>query len=191
MDTISGSVAHDRLNQVAARLDPRLVRAAALAELDELFRNSAAPEHPLEGRWSGRLLTMSVTRPTDAAFRAIARIYMPWLGKSFDPSTSTGINIWKPSVRGPMRLLWRNYVPERELADRIEAFPFRTRQGPGEVDPDTQVLKIDYDIEENPQFLVRRVLDELVQIDDNLYLGKILFHWRASWRPIGFFSLER
>lgn len=90
-----------------------------------------------------------------------------------------------------MRVLWPGYVPERELADRIEAFPFRTRIAPGELDPETDVLKIDYDFEANPDLILRRILDELVEVDDGLYLGKILFRRSGKWMPIGFFTLER
>ena len=75
------------------------------------------------------------------------------------------------------------------MADRIEAFPFRTRIEAGAIDPAVQVLKIDYNFEANPGFIIQRILDELVQIDESLYLGKILFRTKKAWRPIGFFSL--
>mgnify|MGYP006174464395 FL=1 len=57
------------------------------------------------------------------------------------------------------------------------------------IDPGLQVLKIDYDSDANPTFMIRRILDELVQLDDGLYLGKILFRTKRAWHPIGFFSL--
>jgi len=191
METVSGSRVHDRLAEIQSRLDPASMRAQAIVELDELFRTGSVPDPAPEGMLSGRLVTMSVTRPTDAAVRAIARLYMPWLGKSFDPAAQTGINVLTPSARGPMKVLWPRYSPERELTDRVEAFPFRTSVGPGAVDPDVDVLKIDYDFAANPDFVIRRILDELVQIDEGLYLGKVLFRLKGSWKPIGFFSLER
>ena len=59
-------------------------------------------------------------------------------------------------------------------------------------DPDRSVLKIDYDLEENPSLTVRRVLDELVQIDDNLYLGKAHVRWWWNrWQTVAYFSLVR
>ena len=78
------------------------------------------------------------------------------------------------------------------LADdgMVDAFRFRNRIEPGTLDPDVKVLKIDYDFEANPGFVIRRILDELVQVDDGLYLGKILFQWRGTLRRLGFFSLE-
>ncbi|MDQ3940892.1 MAG: hypothetical protein M3238_06055, partial [Actinomycetota bacterium] len=100
-------------------------------------------------------------------------------------------NVLVKSARGPMRVVWPNYEPERELADRIEAFPFRTRVAPGELEPEVPVLKIDYNFEANPNLLIRRILDELVQIDDGIYLGKVLLRRQGAFKSIGFFSLER
>lgn len=191
MDTISESRAHDRLVHIETTLSPAAMRASAIAELDELFRQGAAPEPQPEGFLRGRLITMSVTRPSDAFVRGVARMYMPWLGKAFDPATQSGVNVLTPSARRPMKVLWPKYSPERELIDRIEAFPFRTRIEAGAVDPELNVLKIDYDFEANPDFLIRRILDELVQIEEHLYLGKILFRRGSGWKPIGFFSLEK
>ena len=191
MDTVSESRIHDRLVRIETKLSPKSMRASALAELDELFREGTAPEPQPEGFLRGRLITMSVTRPSDAFVRGVSSMYMPWLGKAFDPTTQSGVNVLTPSARTAMKVLWPKYSPERELVDRLEAFPFRTRIEAGAVDPNVDVLKIDYDFETNPDFLIRRILDELVRIDDNLYLGKILFRWGSSWKPIGFFSLEK
>lgn len=191
MDTISESAVHDRLVRIETNLSPAAMRASAISELDELFRSGSAPHPQPEGFLSGRLITMSITRPSDALVRGVASMYMPWLGKAFDPSTQSGVNVLTPSARTPMKVLWPKYAAARELVDRIEAFPFRTRIDAGAVDLGLDVLKIDYDFEANPDFLIRRILDELVQIDDSLYLGKILFRWGSTWKPIGFFSLEK
>lgn len=190
MDTVSDSKARERLFQIQDSLQPKVIRERALDGLDDLFRSGVAPDPSPDGFKRGELVTMSVSRPSDAAVRAIASLYMPWLGKSFDRESQTGVNVLKPSAKTPMSVLWRGYSPELERADRIEAFPFRTRVGPGEVDPGVQVLKIDYDFEANPGFLIRRILDELVQVDEGLYLGKILFRTKRAWHPIGFFSLH-
>ena len=190
MDTVSGSQVQDRLSEIRASLTPKLMRSQAITALDDLFDSGSAPEPHPEGFLRGELITMSVTRPADAVVRAISSFYMPWLGKSFDPSTQSGVNILAPSAGAPMKVLWRNYEPERVMVDRIEAFPFHTRIDDGAIDRGLRVLKIDYDFEANPHFLIRRILDELVQIDDELFLGKILFRTKRAWHPIGFFSLH-
>ena len=61
--------------------------------------------------------------------------------------------------------------------------------------PVTLALKIDYDLPENPSLTVRRVLDELIQLDEGLYLGKAHVRWwwssRNSWQTVAFFSLRK
>ena len=183
--------ARARVREIQDSLSPDAARAAALAELDELFRSGRAPDPLPEGMLRGRLVTTSVWGPADSLAQRVARMWMPWLGKAFDPGELRGVNVLRTSARAPMRVLWPNYTPERELADRIEAFAFRNRIAPGEVDPGVDVLKIDYDFEANPAFLIRRILDELVQIDDGFYLGKILWRRQGAWMPIGYFTLER
>jgi hypothetical protein len=49
---------------------------------------------------------------------------------------------------------------------------------------------LDYDLDSNPSPLVRNLRDEVVALDDGLYLGRILYRLRTGHRPIGFFSLE-
>src|SRR5206468_7825710 len=76
-----------------------------------------------------------------------------WIGKTFDATRATGKN--------------RMQTPQGvELR-----YPFRTEVGPGVADA-IQVVKIDYDIAENPWWL-RRVLDEIVQVGPNHFLGKV------------------
>jgi hypothetical protein len=178
------------LLDIEDELRPARARERAIARLDEIYRSGRAPDPRPDGFLRGRLVTMSVRPALDAFVRRVADLWMPWMGKKFDPSTETGVNILRPSARKPMRVLWPSYEPERVLVDRIEAFPFRTRIAPGEVDPDIDVLKIDYDFEANPGFIIRRILDELVQVDEGDYLGKILFRTRSGFHAIGFFSLH-
>ncbi len=162
----------------------------AIGELDELFRSGSAPDPMPDGFLSGRLVTMTVARPADATVRSIAKLYMPWLGKSFDRDKHEGVNVLKANALKPMKLLWPSYEPEAQHGERVEAFRFRTRVAAGAIDESVQVLKIDYDFDANPNFLIRRILDELVQIEENLYLGKILYRTKSKFVPIGFFSLE-
>jgi hypothetical protein len=52
------------------------------------------------------------------------------------------------------------------------------------------VLRLDYrSVEENPA-TVRRVLDELVQIDHGLFLGQALFRRRGGLERVAWFALE-
>ena len=40
-------------------------------------------------------------------------------------------------------------------------------------------------------FIIRRVLDELVDVGDGMYLGKVLYRLRARFHLTGFFTLEK
>jgi hypothetical protein len=97
-----------------------------------------------------------------------------WRGKEFTSSQSRGINRFEddPGV-----------INKRH--------PFKTSSGTGIRDKKTQVFKIDYNISGNP-FWVRPVLDEVVQVGDNEYLGKI--HYRLIPGvpfAIGYFRLRK
>ena len=61
---------------------------------------------------------------------------------------------------------------------------------PGQLDPDRETLKIDYDYDENPRLLIRDILDELVQIVPGAYLGKVLLRRKETWRLLGYFALQ-
>ena len=179
-----------RIAEIEERLRDPLAWGRATVELNDVFRAGAVPDPLPDGFLRGRSIMTSLSRVLDGAGRVVARLHMPWLGKSFASNAATGINVFSKPARTLLKALWPSYVPERELVDRIEAFPVKTRIERGAVDPDVGVLKLDYDFDANPAFIVRSVLDELVQVDEGLYLGKVLYRWRSSFRPIGFFSLE-
>ena len=68
-------------------------------------------------------------------------------------------------------------------------YPFRTEVGPGLADP-VQVMKIDYDIPENPLWL-RSILDEIVQVGPNHYLGKVHLRFGPMHATVGYFELRK
>jgi hypothetical protein len=190
----SGSAGEDqraRLLELADALHPGLNRARTLTELDRMFRGGAPPDPLPAGFLTGRLLATQTWAPWDGVVQRIARAWMPWQGKTFDPESSTGLNRFAPlpGFRPILRIMFPSYRPVGESADRIDAFEFRTRRDDAAVDPGLSVAKIDYDFEANPA-LIRRILDELVQVGDGVYLGKILYRVGRRFHPIGFFMLE-
>jgi hypothetical protein len=172
------------------RLAPGVNRKEIAAGFDELFRAATVPDPAPRGFLPGALVMTTTFPALDAYVRGVTRLWMPWMGKAFDPQASTGVNRLTPSARLPMRSVWPSYRFAPVTDGRLDAFPFRTRVEPGAVDPKTNVLVIDYDFEANPGFIIRRIRDELVQVDDGFYLGKILFKWRGGFRRIGFFTLR-
>jgi hypothetical protein len=169
----------------------RLERNAGLRELEECFATGSAPDG-LRGLLRGRLLATTVGHGLDAAFEALARAWMPWQGKTFDPHRAEGRNLFSPAARRMMQVTLPAY---REMRDegraQVSAFRFLTSTGPSALDPSHDVLRIDYRaVAENPGWPVRRVLDELVAVEDGLFLGQALLLWRGKLRRAAWFSLE-
>lgn len=95
-----------------------------------------------------------------------------WLGKKFDRAKNTGINLF--SRRGRER----------------EVYPFRMSVDKGLRDRHMDVLKVDYDIEGNP-FWLRPALDELVQVQPGVLLGKLQYRLVPGYPfTLTFFRLE-
>jgi len=186
----AGNAAQE-LDRLAVRLHPGRNRGEVLARLNEIFRSGEAPDPWPSGFQSGRLVATSTWGPWDSLVQRIAGLWTPWSGKSFDEPAKTGINRFRQTaaMRWWLRLLFPGYRLPLVVPDWIEAFPFRNAIGPGELDLDLEVLKIDYDFAANPG-LIRRILDELVQVAPGLYLGAILFRLGGRYHRIGFFSLR-
>ena len=94
-----------------------------------------------------------------------------WIGKTFDPQHAAGKNLFR-SPGG---------VEQR--------YPFKTAVGRGLADPIT-VVKIDYDIVGNPLWL-RSILDEIVEVGPNHYLGKIHLRLGPMHVTVGYFELKK
>jgi hypothetical protein len=168
-------------------------RAEAHDSLNRIFRLGTLPEPMLDGRFEGVAITPTTFATADPALRALASLWMPWLGKRFDAETQTGDNMMLPSARLPSKLFWPSYR-FRSLGDGgYAAFRFRTYSGAGALDHERWVLKIDYDWDENPSLLIRDILDELVQVVPDVYLGKALLRsgpMSPNWRLVGYFVLH-
>ena len=166
-------------------------RAGAGAELAELFR-AGTPPREIDGPTRGALVTLTVHPTLDRMSAALATLWLPWTGKRFDAAAARGENLLRRSARWPARLMWPGYRM-RETAEGLAAFEFETRVEPGRLDPDVDVLVIDYDpVASNPRFIIARIRDELVEIVPGANLGKILWRRRAGDRYalLGYFALE-
>ncbi|QLL07062.1 hypothetical protein [Mycobacterium vicinigordonae] len=164
--------------------------AAAEAQLDAIFRKGTPPA-TLDGPTDG-ILVMTTTNPiVDAAVRFVTGLWMPWQGKRFDLTANAGDNRMTNSAKLPSKLLWPLYKMKDAAGGRL-AFDFKTYQDAGKLDPDVQVMVIDYaDVKENPYVIIRSIRDELVEVVPGTYLGKILFRLpRDRYEMIGFFALR-
>jgi hypothetical protein len=164
-------------------------RRAALDELGQCFA-AGGPVGRLDGPTRGRLLTTTFGYGLDRAGLVLASIWMPWKGKTFDADAKEGRNIFTTAFRIPLRLVWPGHRDEHRFGPgRFTTFRFTTWSGPGTLDPAVEVFKIDYGVPESPSFLIKVILDEVVRIDDGLYLGQALVTWRDRFRRAAWFQL--
>lgn len=129
-------------------------------------QHSSNEQHFLKGKIPNEL--------PDGFYKGHARGYTgPWQGKTFSRKTHTGANVFANDAK------------------QITMYPFTTSVGTGLQDKHHQVIKIEYN---NPQnsFWVRMILDEIVEIKPNVYLGKINVRL-IPFLPfsIGYFTLEK
>ncbi len=168
----------------------RLERPRGLAELEQQFALGGAPSD-LNGPMRGRLLATTFGYGIDGPFESTARLWMPWRGKEIFIERGEGRNLFTPAGIRSIRVTFPSYREAGEGGAGPTAFRFTTAIAGSETTPSTKVLQIDYrDLDENPA-MIRRILDELVQVDDRVFLGQALVLWRGRLRRVAWFSLER
>lgn len=165
-------------------------RRAALADLEGCFRDGEPPG-AIHGATRGRVVTTTFGWGLDLLIAGLSRLWMPWRGKSFDPEAKEGRNLFSSNFLPVLRLLWPGYDLDRpDEPGRMSAFPFTTWEGASTFTPGgSDVMKIDYEHPQSP-WLIRDILDELVRIDDGLFLGQALLRVRGSRRRVAWFELR-
>src|SRR6266508_1489102 len=169
-----GKEADDVLRYWRSVADLPFDRQSALRGLEASFARGSLPQG-LDGPYRGRLLATTFGYGLDPVMAGLTRAWMPWKGKTLNHAESTGRNIFMNGSKRLMRIVWPGYhdvAPESE--GRYTTFQFVTHTGPSKLMPEVEVFRIDYDTPDDPAFIIRRILDELVQIGDGLYLGQAL-----------------
>ncbi len=117
---------------------------------------------------------------------------VPWLGKSFERDNSKGFNIFTPAGATLLKIFTPFYKLFRKNSDgNTDAYHFDTSTGPGFRDKQIETFKLDYDSPENP-LLIRIILDEIVQLDNGEYLGKVHMKvFPGYYATIGYFGLRK
>lgn len=117
---------------------------------------------------------------------------VPWLGKSFEKDNGTGFNIFTPTGASLLKILTPFYKLFRTNADgNTDAYYFKTSTSRGFRDKEIDTFKLDYDSPENP-FLIRIILDEIVETAPEEYLGKVHMKvFPGYYATIGFFGLRK
>jgi hypothetical protein len=117
---------------------------------------------------------------------------MPWRGKRFLAETGLGENLIAESARPLVSLLWPLYHHTRpDGHDQFRGFAFSVRLAPSVRHPRLAVMRIDYDLDENPRFWIRDIVDELVETGPGEYLGEAQVRWLGHWRTAAYFALRK
>lgn len=125
----------------------------AVLVLFGVFRTWTLEHSPDQIRFVNGTLPESLP---DGIYQGSAKVpTFSWAGKNFEANQSRGINVFRSSD-GSLQ----------------EKYPFVTSVGRGTSDSDLTVIDIDYNIPANPWWL-RLVLDEIVQVAPEQYLGKM------------------
>jgi hypothetical protein len=168
----------------------RLDRPLGLSEVEALFQGGK-PAEGLIGAYKGRVIATTIGYGLDGAAEGIARLWMPWRGKEFSRQAAEGVNLFTTGGRRAIRTAYPRYRGLADSEDGASAFTFETSVGPSASRPGLTVLRLDYRaVAGNPAFPVRRILDEVVQVQPGLYLGQALMTWGGRLRRVAWFSLE-
>lgn len=171
------------------RLD--LDRHVAIETLNRLFRLGVPPAPA--GHYEGELIGLSTGLLADPFFDWMTRIYLPWLGKTFDLETSTGDNVFQDNAwsRATGKFGWPEYrVQEGTPPHTVRVFPFKTGPGPAVEDEGLTVLRLDYGHSPNPMPL-RRLSEEIVELPGGYILGKAHMRGLRELRRVCFFGLHQ
>jgi hypothetical protein len=170
-------------------------RVEGLAALNTLFRSGTLPDPSLNGRYAGELIALDIAPGLTQFYEWLLSRWMPWRGKTFDAAQASGDNIFTRDSYPLARFFnpfYRGFVVDSKQTYR--GFAFRTYVASGLLDPDRKVLKIDYNLDANPSLTIRRILDELLQVDEDLYLGKAHVRWwwhpTSRWQTVAYFMLK-
>lgn len=162
----------------------------AARDLAELFA-SGQPSTGIDGRTQGMLVTPLVHPLADRVVRGLTRWRMPWLGKHFEADAGTGVNLLARWTRWQLRLIWPGYRQVGTAGEALTAFSFETRTEQSALDDDLRVLAIDYGaVPDNPDLLIRRIRDELVQLVADVHLGRALYRRDGNHTLVGYFALR-
>jgi hypothetical protein len=170
-----------------SRLDRE--RPVALEILARLFKLGTPPRP--DGRYVGELVALSTGLLSDPFFDWLTRLYLPWLGKTFDGGSSTGDNVFADNAwsKATRRIGWPEYrISSDDPPGTVRVFPFRTAAARGIEDEDLEVLRIDYAQAPNP-LPVKRMVDEIVELPGGYILGKAHMRGLREFRRVCFFGL--
>ncbi len=159
--------------------------------LEALFAAGKPPTPALGGRTEGELVAFDLAPVVTQALTALTSVWLPWQGKTFDAAQGRGDNIFTAGSKNAARIFNPGYRSSiNDGPDTYRAFVFRTYEAGAARRREPHRVEDRLRPAQNPRATIRRVLDELVQIDDGVFLGKAHVRWwSVRWQRVAFFSL--
>lgn len=157
--------------------------------LSQQFVEGKTPKK-LDGFYRGELTLLLPKTLSEKIGGLLGSLYLPWKGKYFYAREKTGDNLipalFTPFLRA--RFPKARFFGKSERG-AVHAFPFKTSISKGIADK-RNVFRLDYNLPQNPP-IVRHVVDELVEVGNNNYLGKAFIIEHKLPRLIAFFRLQK
>ncbi len=159
-----------------------------IKHLQNEFVNGTTPKK-LNGFYHGSLDMFIPETILDRIGGAIVRLWLPWRGKYFNAAKNAGDNILPTYL-----VFWlRSWFGEKAIGKSeyggIHAFPFKMSVEKGLKDP-VKIFRLDYNLPANPP-RVRKVIDELMQVGKEEYLGKAHIVEGEKIKTVAFFRLKK
>ena len=112
-----------RASRAHAAIPPRARRppARTTERRSPSWRRASATRRdpgPLDGPMPGRVLTTTLGYGLDPIVIGLARLWMPWQGKTFDPEAKEGRNVFTTGFRAVQKVLWPGYDLDWPFGDR-------------------------------------------------------------------------
>lgn len=158
-------------------------------ELLEVMFLKGTPPKNLNGFYKGRLELLLPENFIESLASVIAHFWIPWYGKTFDSDREQGDNVLPLFLLSLIQLRYGKKTILGKERNGVHVFPFKTIIQKALKDP-LPVLRLDYTSLENPP-IVRNVLDELVCIRKDTYLGKAYLKKNNNYTLVAFFSLKK
>lgn len=169
----------DGARAAAYALVHRLGRANDIDALNALYRLGTVPEGLRGWHLTEPVSWTYFSRGVNGFMNAVTRLvvwrlgWIPSAGKTFDPDSKRGVNMLTNSAAVMAKVVFPFYRFSKIGDMGRRGFEFETYVGPGWIDPDLDVLAIDFKGDkDNPRIVTATTRDECVEIVPGVNLGR-------------------
>ncbi len=152
------------------------------------FASGTTPKQ-LDGFYQGKLIKLLPKNVLESFGSMILQVWLPWYGKEFAGQENKGSNRLPKYLLSFFKSFYGDSIILKIDKQSINVFPFRTMITTGLQDK-MKVLQLTYDLPQNPS-RVRQVIDELVCIEKDTYLGKAYLKEGNKQRIVAYFTLTK